>query len=122
MSSYFDYLGSYGRYVPFIGGSEFLYRQYKKAYNNSHGGNRYLLSQIPGFGQRLSLEDAYRMKEDQYRNTGIDAEYVQRINNVDGGGLSSTASTAVKMARSLSEVYTPEVIENVGSNFNYSYW
>lgn len=122
MSSYFDYLGSYSRYVPFIGGTEYLYSRYKKAYQNSHGGNRYLLKSIPGFGQRLALEDAYRQQEDRYNNTGIDAEYVQRINNNEMSGLTNTVGSAVKMARSLSEVYTPEVVEDVGSKFNNSYW
>lgn len=95
---------------------EWAYDFYKKAYDDSHGGLRYGLSQIPFFGQLKRFEDSWQQWEDTYNNTGKDPVYSTRYGGndlnsaVNVGGSSNPIS---RMARSLSDVYSPDVIENL---------
>lgn len=124
MSSYWDYLQDSLK-DPFTNPiASPIWALYNKAYDESHGGNRYALSKVPILGYYKKFRDAMQQAEDTYNNTGKDPAYSTRFNgpgfeSVYGGALAGGG--AVGMARSLSTVYTPEVIEDVSKTFNGMY-
>lgn len=121
MTDYWDFIKSR---VSSHNPVEWMYDIYKGAYDDSHGGLRYTLSQIPFFSHLKKFEDTYKQWEDQYQNTGVDPAYSTVYNRTDlnaainSGGVGGMAS---KMARSLSDVYSPEVVEDVMNKFNHTY-
>lgn len=97
---------------------------YDKAYDESHGADRYYLSKIPIFGHYRRFKDSAKEAQDQYENTGKDPAYSTRLNgpgfeSLYGGALAGGAVAG--MARSLDVMYTPEVVEDVTAKFNGSY-
>lgn len=107
MGSYFDFVT--GSYMTPSG----YYTMYRNVYNRSHGGTRYALSQVPIFGQMKQFEDNAQKYEDAYQNNGIDALYSSSY----GGSALQTGAVGIgktmKMARTLADVFTPDVSENV---------
>lgn len=118
---YWDFLNDYMRGSR---GGTSLYNMYRALYDNSHGALRYGLSKYPILGGLLNLDDELRQAEDAYDRTGVDPQYVgsySRLINSSGNSVSGLANSVSRMARSLSDVYSPEIIENVSSAFNHSY-
>lgn len=124
MSSYWDYLARDITNPITSGPAAFIHALYDKAYDESHGSKRYWLSKIPILSTNRNLRDSAQAAQDSYDNTGTDPAYIFR-NPTAGfervlGDVGASAGT-VGMARSLASVYTPEVIEDVGSKFNGMY-
>lgn len=124
MSSYWDYLVNDLKNPISSGPAAFIHAAYDKLYDDSHGSNRYLLSKVPGLSWNRRLRDAAQEAEDYYNNTGTDPAYSTRLTgpgfeSLYGG--SAAAAGAVGMARSLATMYSPEVIEDVGTKFNGMY-
>lgn len=120
MSDFWDYLKDFDPMWEGVGS-----RIYDYFYDNSHGGDRYVLSKLPFFSWHRNFRDAIQKAEDSYRNTGKDPQYIDRLRgpgfeSLYGGG--AVGGPVARMARSLSAVYTPEVIEDVGKAFNNMYW
>lgn len=91
---------------------------YNKAFDNSHGADRYWLTQIPWYSKIRGMYDKAREAQDRYDNTNSDEEYIDRVVGFNGsslaGDIANSAGRAVRMARSLSGCYPIEVMENVG--------
>lgn len=124
MSSYWDYLRRDITNPITSGPAAFIHALYDKAYDESHGANRYWLSKVPILSTNRSLRDAAKQAQDTYDNTGKDPAYISR-NPTPGfervlGDVGASAGT-VGMARSLSTMYSAEVIEDVGTKFNGMY-
>lgn len=125
MSDYWDYLvGSLKD--PFTNPfASPLWALYNKAYDESHGANRYWMSKIPGFGWYRKAKDSAQEAQDYYNNTGQDPAYSTRLLGPGFeslyGSVAAGAGVA-RMASSLSAMYTPEVVEDVSRKFNNMYW
>lgn len=121
MTDYWDFLKSRATSHNPV---EWMYDLYKDAYDDSHGGFRYTLSQIPFFSHLKKFEDTFKQWEDQYQNTGTDPAYSTVYNRTDlnaainSGGIGGMVS---KMARSLSDVYNPDVIEDLNPHSQNMY-
>lgn len=124
MSSYWDYLRQDLTNPITSGPAAFLHAAYDQLYDNSHGSSRYYLSKIPGLSWNRRIRDAAKEAQDKYDNSGKDPAYITRINGPGFESLYGGAAAgagAVGMARSLAAMYTPEVVEDVGSKFNGMY-
>lgn len=118
MSDYWDYLKSaIGGYAA-GGYNGALQSLYDRAFDNSHGSDRYWLSQVPWFSKWRNMRDNARESQDRWDNSHTDEEYFNRVLGVSGaslnGDMSSFGNRAVRMARSLSQCYPIEVLEDVG--------
>lgn len=118
MSDYWDYIkdvmANYGNW------NNMFQSLYNRAYDDSHGSNRYWLSKVPWLSTWRRYKDEAQQMQDRYDNTGIDEAYITRVGGFDGssvaGDLSSFGNRAGRMARSLSSCYPVEVLENVGAD------
>lgn len=93
---------------------------YDYAYENSHGSQKYYLSQAPVLGWARRIKDSAQAAEDQYQNTGVDTPYSQRYNSINSnslGGIADGVVKPVRMARSLGYLYGCDVKED----FNMKY-
>lgn len=123
MSSYYDFLNSVFRNRGFSPSS--LYGVYRDRYDQSHGAERYLYSKVPIFSAVKKFEDELRNQQDYYEKTGTDPQYIQSLNRIGPGGddgISGLSNRVSGMARSLSDLYSAEVIEDVQGKFNNAYW
>lgn len=116
MASYWDYVkDAMANYTNFNG---LLQSWYDRAYDNSHGSQRYWLTKVPWLSTWRKYKDEAQQAQDRYDNTGIDEAYIQNVVGFSGasasGDLSSFGNRAGRMARSLSECYPIEVLENLG--------
>lgn len=121
MSSYWDYLKGEWKNPLTIGPASFIHAAFDKLYDESHGAQKYYLSKTPILGWVRRLKDAAKQAQDTYNNTGKDPAYSTRLNGPGFESLYGDVGAgvgAVRMARSLSAMYSPEVIENVGFNAN----
>lgn len=119
MSSYWDYLKNALKTPISSGPAAFLHAGYDMLYDNSHGSDRYWLSKVPGLSWNRRMRDEAKQAEDRYQNTGTDEAYINRVNGFDGSSLyggTGSAVGAVRMARSLTGVYQPDVIEDLARN------
>lgn len=76
------------------------------------------------FSTVRKLRDSAQSAEDRYNNTGTDEQYISRVGGTDATALLGDVGMGagvVGMARSLSDVYRPEVVEDVGKKFNGMY-
>lgn len=117
MGDYSDFLRKYAGWMPGVDSAADLYDAYVNKYENSHGKERYYLGNIPFLSWAKRLEDKGKKAQDQWDNTHTDNAYSDSIDN----SLSSALYTGMglgtgipRMASSLSTMYSPEVIENVG--------
>lgn len=94
---------------------------FEQFYDNSHGSQRYYLRNTP-WGFVRYLEDKAKAAQDRFDNTGVDEAYAGRIDSsLYGAGMGIAAGLsrgALRMARSLADVYVAEVTEDVGYNTN----
>lgn len=128
MSSYWDYFGRAMRsngYLPNAVIPSALEALYNRSYDNSHGSARYWHKALGGpFALKRRMSDSAKEAEDTYRNTGVDSPYIDRYGGPSLGavvGLAGGSGGAVGMARSLSDLYTAEVIEDVQKSSNFMY-
>lgn len=139
-----DVYNSYGRYLPSAGvgyssglgfghGINNLVRyggeQFNRAWNESHGGNRFWMSQIPGWGWGKMLEGMANWFEDYYKHTGYDPKYPQ-VYGGGAGGLVGQMSSQVgqfspkRWAKDLESMFAPQFEENLTREqaFSKGYW
>lgn len=112
MGSLYDFYTGLGRTGANFGIAGMLHRY---AYDHSHGGARYLLSQVPVLGQSVQMFDRAKYYEDVYKNSGVDPLYSQNYGSSGTATLGAIAASGAKlgrMAKSLSGVYGADVIEN----------
>lgn len=116
-NDYSNFLRKYAGWMPGVDQAADLYDAYVDKYENSHGKDRYYWGNVPFFSWAKRLEDNSKKAQDQWDNTHTDAAYADRIDN----SLSSAVYSGIglgtgipRMASSLSTMYSPEVIENVG--------
>lgn len=119
MTSYWDYLKKDWHYGPVL---SFAKARYDQAWDESHGSNKYWLSKVPIWGQMKKWEDEAQQWQDQYNNTGKDPTYSTAYGNSSpfgaSVGMAAGAAGAAKMVFSLSEMYSAEVVADVGYNVN----
>lgn len=88
-----------------------IYRGYENAYENSHGGTRYALSQIPVLGKIKQYQDEKQKYNDEYENTGLDYRYSSSYGSSGiplVNDLNNLARPA-RMVNKLSQMYGVEV-------------
>lgn len=111
MTSYADYMGS----NAFSNAYKFYQKLMDDLYDQSHGASKYALSQLPLSGYIRRQRDEGRRWEDSYNQTGIDPVYSSAYGHSGSAGLLGIFGGAAgvrRMARSLSEMHTPEVMED----------
>lgn len=104
--------------------------QFNRKWNNSHGAERYWMSQFPGYGWGKQLEGMANWYEDYYQHTGIDPKYPQVYGGGSGGLLGSlnsqvnAAGSPARWARSIEEMFPVKFQENLSRTeaFNKGYW
>lgn len=110
MSDYANFL----RRLPFGNRAANFYDLYDSLYENSHGKKRYWLAQIPGFSHVKMAEDQAKRAQDEFDNTGRDPQYIDHYGRAGNGLVNATVGASfgvVRMARSLADVFAPEVEE-----------
>lgn len=116
MTSYLDFLNY--ALKNGLGGPSQMYGLYRDLYENSHGAERYLYSKVPIFSRVKAFEDELRNQQDYYDQTGTDPQYIQSVNRIGVGGsdgLSGQSDGITRMARSIVDLYTADVREEVGN-------
>lgn len=116
MTSYWDYLKRDLRNPISSGPAGFIHALYDKMYDESHGSSRYWLSQIPVLNTNRRMRDSAQEAQDRYDNTGIDERYSTRVGGYSGSAIFGDVAGGtglVGMARSLHDVYKPDVEEDV---------
>lgn len=124
MSSYWDYVTSSLK-DPFTNPfTAPIWAAYNKWYDESHGSEKYIASKVPIFSWYRRFRDAAKSAQDSYDSTHTDPAYSTSLR---GPGFESLYGGAVaaggvaRMASSLSTMYAPEVVEDVGTRFNHMY-
>lgn len=94
--------------------------QYNYWYDNSHGGLKRALAEVPVLGNLRKKWDAIVSAEDYYRNTGEDPRYMSRYGANAGSvsGIAGPFGGVPRMARSLAGLYPAEVKENLELKYN----
>lgn len=114
-------MGDYSRFLRSLspslyGASANAQDFFNQLFDNSHGRIRYYLRNTP-WGFVRSLEDKAQKEQDRYDNTGVDPAYADRIDSSllgAGVGVAGGLARGVgRMARSLADLYVPDVSEDV---------
>lgn len=112
MSDYSDFLRNFGMTGRTAGN---FYDWWSQLYDNSHGSQRYWLAKMPPALVR-NWEDSARRAQEEYDNTHTDPQYIDHYGSVANGPFAGTVGTAIgvtRMARSLADVFAPEIVEDV---------
>ena len=115
MTSYWDYLKRDISTPISSGPAAFIHALYDKAYDESHGARRYWLSQLRPLSTNRKLRDSAKSAQDRYDNTGTDEQYITGVRGTDATSIAGDVGLGagvVGMARSLTDMYRPEVIHN----------
>lgn len=113
MSDYSDFMRHFGMSGQRAAELYDLFNQY---YDKQHGSKRWWLSNTPP-GLIRRLEDKAKKYDDAYQNSGRDPVYSDYYDTSLARTAASAAGSVVglpRMARSISALYLPEVVENVG--------
>lgn len=112
MSDYSDFLRHFGEQGRMAANA---YDWWSQFYDRSHGSQRYWLSKTPPALIR-KWEDEARSAQEEYDNTHTDPQYINHYGSPTNGPLAGIAGAALgvtRMARSLADVFAPEIVENV---------
>lgn len=103
--------------------------QFNRAWDNSHGRDRYWLSQVPGWGWGKQMAGQADYYEDYYKHTGVDPKYPQTYSGYSGGLVGALASqvgngSPARWARSLEGLFPVKYEENLSRSqaFSKGYW
>lgn len=129
MTDYWDYLKQSFKdqwYNPAGAVTSAIDAYLDMSYDNANGADKYWLTKIPGWGNSKKWEDESQFWQNYYDITGKNPNYSTSYGNSNplgtAVGLSAGASGIARMARSLTEVYGAEIVENLQTKFNHSYW
>lgn len=114
MGAYSDFMRRYGGTTGNIAAN--VQSLFNQIYDKSHGSKRYQLSNTP-WGILRKLEDKSQRAQDEYDKTGIDPVYSDHYDSALYGTATGAVGVGIRvpgMARSLADLYIPEVRENVG--------
>lgn len=89
-------------------------------YGQTHGGEKALAGMIPGYGYLRRSNSEYQKAEDYYKNTGTDPQYPADVSSLTTPTWAQVTGGMPKprMARSMTQLYTPEIIEDLSGMYD----
>lgn len=115
MSSWENYYATNMHALPGAGLRDLIKLISRDMTGQTHGGEKALAGMIPIYGSWRRAHNEYQKAEDYYQNTGVDPTYSSDVSSLNSYNLAQMTGASVlpRMARTMTELYPAEILENV---------